>query len=331
MELKDLIKANSFLIEDYKNIKKENELLKKENESLKEKLNNKKRKFEELEEDKEESKKEEENKKSKKPKVVNYMIGSTVEYIISKVYHEYNNFDSLFNKKSINMEFVETHFQLFEKLKDYYNSLIYIGNNNHKYDFKSITFKSDNSENSDFKSITFKSDNSENSDFKYINKEKEEYVSVKSNFTGKKVCPQIIGQTTLNKYKSYFDLNNILNIENVKSYIVTHIDTILQKYLLNTFHCDIIYFNIHKQKVNLQIIKYNETLLNNFIFKKEDIYFSHIQNNKEWIESTTVYYIFNKIMVPIGEFQIHNNRDTIKFRWHFDKIIKICGFESIDL
>ncbi len=295
MELKDLIKANSFLIEDYKNIKEENELLKKENESLKEKLNNKKRKFEE-EEDKE---KEEENKKSKKTKVVNYMIGSTVEYIISKVYHEYNDFDSLFNKKSINIEFVETHFQLFEKLKDYYNSLIYIGNNNHKYDFK------------------------------YINKEKEEYVSVKSNFTGKKVCPQIIGQTTLNKYKSYFDLNNILNIENVKSYIIEHIDIILQKYLLNTFHCDIIYFNINKEKVNLQIIKYNEALLNHFIFKKEDIYFSHIQNNKDWIESTTVYYIFNKIMVPIGEFQIHNNRDTIKFRWHFDKILKICKFETI--
>ncbi len=314
MELKDLIKANSFLIEDYKNIKEENKILKEENKILKEKLNNKKRKYEEFKNDVEK-------------KVLNYMIGITVEYIISKVYYEYNDFEKQFNIKNINMEFVETYFQLFEKLKNHYTSLIYIGNKNNKYDFKSITFKSENSENSDFKSITFKSENSENSDFKYMNKE-EEYVSVKSNFHGKKVCPQIIGQTTLKKYKSYFDLNNDFNLEDTKKYIVTHIDIILQKYLLHTFHCDIIYFTKNKD-AHLQIIKYDESLLNHFLFKKEDIYFSHIQNNKEWIESTTVYYIFNKIMVPIGEFQIHNHRDTIKFRWHFDKIIKICGFEII--
>ncbi len=299
MELKDLIKANSFLIEDYKNIKEENKILKEENKILKEKLNNKKRKYEEFKNDVEK-------------KVLNYMIGITVEYIISKVYYEYNDFEKQFNIKNINMEFVETYFQLFEKLKNHYTSLIYIGNKNNKYDFKSITFKSENSE---------------NSDFKYMNKE-EEYVSVKSNFHGKKVCPQIIGQTTLKKYKSYFDLNNDFNLEDTKKYIVTHIDIILQKYLLHTFHCDIIYFTKNKD-AHLQIIKYDESLLNHFLFKKEDIYFSHIQNNKEWIESTTVYYIFNKIMVPIGEFQIHNHRDTIKFRWHFDKIIKICGFEII--
>ncbi len=289
MELKDLIEANRFLIEDYKHIKEENKILKEENNFLKEKLNNKKRKFEELEKD------------EKKEKVLNYMIGTTIEYIICKVFDECNDFEKQFNIKNIHMEFVETHFQLFQKLKNHYTSLIYIGNKNHKYDFK------------------------------YIDKEEEKYISVKSNFTGKKVCPQIIGQTTLKKYKNYFDLNENLNIENIKSYIVTHIDIILQKYLLHTFHCDIIYFNINKKKVNLQIIKYNEALLNHFIFKKEDIYFSHIQNNKEWIESTTVYYIFNKIMIPIGEFQIHNHRNNIKFRWHFDKILKICKFESIDL
>ncbi len=304
MILKDLIKANKFLIEDYKNVKEENKILKEENKSLKEKLNNKKRKFEELEKD------------EKKEKVLNYMIGTTVEYIISKIFCEYNDFEKQFNIKNINMEFVETHFQLFQKLKNHYTSLIYIGNKNNKYDFKSITFKSQNSE---------------NSDFKYIDKEEEKYVSVKSNFHNKKVCPQIIGQTTLKKYKSYFDLNENLNIENIKSYIIESIDIILQKYLLHTFHCDIIYFTKNKENANLQIIKYNETLLNHFLFKKEDIYFSHIQNNKEWIESTTVYYIFNKIMVPIGEFQIHNHRDNIKFRWNFDKIVKICKFESIDL
>ena len=152
---------------------------------------------------------------------------------------------------------------------------------------------------------------------------------MKSNFNGKKVCPQIIGQTTLNKYKKYFDLNNLFNIENVKMYIINHIDNVLHKYLINTFHCDIIYFTKMKDKNVLQIIKYNPHILHTFTFDKNNISFSHIKNNKDWIESTTVYYIFDKIMYPIGEFQIHNNRDNIKFRWHFDKIIKICKFEII--
>jgi regulator of replication initiation timing len=87
MILKDLIKANRFLIEDYKNVKEENKILKEENKILKEenkilkeKLNNKKRKFEELEKD------------EKKEKVLNYMIGTSVEYIISKLFCEYNDF-----------------------------------------------------------------------------------------------------------------------------------------------------------------------------------------------------------------------------------------------
>lgn len=291
MEFKNLIEANKHLIEDYIKLKEENKSLKEENANLKEELCGKKRKMDESIEEPE----------KKKQKIENYVIGTSVEYIICKIYNETNNdFEKLFQKKQIDKNFVEENMTLFQKLKDYYQSLIYIGNVNNKFDFK-------------------------------INDSEEKYISVKSNFNGKKVCPQIIGQTTLNKYKNYFDLNNLLNIEHVKSYIVNHIDSILQKYLINTFHCDIIYFTKMKDKNVLQIIKYNPHILHTFTFDKNNISFSHIKNNKDWIESTTVYYIFDKIMYPIGEFQIHNNRDNIKFRWHFDKIIKICKFEIIEV
>ncbi len=287
MEFKNLIEANKHLIEDYIKLKEENKSLKEENANLKEELCGKKRKIDESIEE----------PAKKKQKMENYVIGTSVEYIICKIYNETNNdFEKLFQKKHIDKDFVEENMTLFQKLKDYYQSLIYIGNVNNKFDFK-------------------------------INDSEEKYVSVKSNFNGKKVCPQIIGQTTLNKYKNYFDLNN----EHVKSYIVNHIDSILQKYLINTFHCDIIYFTKMKDKNILQIIKYNPHILNTFTFDKNYISFSHIKNNKDWVESTTVYYIFDKIMYPIGEFQIHNNRDNIKFRWHFDKIIKICKFEIIEI
>ena len=300
MKIENLIKANQFLIEDYKNLKEENKNLKEENKNLKEELYNKKRKFENKEENKEEN--------NKKQKIENYLIGSSVEYLICKIYNKFNNdYEKIFNKKNIDEIFVEENIKLFQKLKDYYKSLVYIGNSNHKFDFK-------------------------------VDSLEEIYISVKSNFNGKKVCPQVIGQTTLNKYKKYFDLSNLFNIENVKMYIINHIDSVLHKYLINTFHCDIIYFCYHKRTLSkkkdknvLQIIKYNPHILHTFLFDKNNISFSHIKNNKDWNESTTVYYTLNNEIVSIGEFQIHNHRDNIKFRWNFDKIIELCGFEIIEV
>ncbi len=297
MKIENLIKANYFLIEDYKNLIKENKKLKEENIFFKEKLYGKKRKYKDFEDL---EKKEESNKKQK---IENYIIGSSVEYLICKIYNDYNSdFEKIFNKNNIDKVFIEENIILFQNLKNYYPYLTYIGNNNNKYDFKYIDINQN------------------------IN-----YVSVKSNFNGKKVCPQIIGQTTLYKYKSYFNIDLNINLENLKNYIIENIDILLKKYLLNTFHCDIIYFYKEQKKNILQIIKYDETRLNNIQFDKNNISFSHIKNNKNWIESTTVYYIFNKIMYSIGEFQIHNNRDNIKFRWYFDKIIKLCNFDIIQV
>jgi hypothetical protein len=291
MEFKNLIEANKHLIEDYIKLKEENKSLKDENKSLKEELCGKKRKIDESIEEPE----------KKKQKIENYVIGTSVEYIICKIYNETNNdFEKLFQKKHIDKDFVEENMTLFQKLKDYYQSLIYIGNVNNKFDFK-------------------------------INDSEEKYISVKSNFNGKKVCPQIIGQTTFKKYKSYFNIDEHFDISSLKNYIIENINIILKEYLKYTFHCDIIYYFKERKKNVLQIIKYDEMRLNNVEFEKGFISFSHIEKNKNWNESSTVYYKLNNKTISIGEFQIHNNRDNIKFRWHFDKIVQLCGFESIVL
>ena len=60
-----------------------------------------------------------------------------------------------------------------------------------------------------------------------------------------------------------------------------------------------------------------------------NISFSHIIKNKKWNESSCS--VINGI--TIGEFQIHNHRDCIKFRWSFEKLLNLFNdnFEIIDL
>lgn len=236
-----------------------------------------------------------------KKKNHNECLGRTVEYFISKIYFD-EAIDTIFKPELVNLKLIEKDIELFEKLKTHYPYLIYTGNIDNKYDFKYIDINDG---------------------------EKTKYVSVKTNFNGKKVCPQVIGQTTFKKYKSYFKIDENYTKAELKIYIMEHIDEILKEYLKYTFHCDILYYFKERKNSGLYIIKYDENRLNNVKFEKGFVSFSHIKNNKDWNESSTVYYTLNNQTLSIGEFQVHNNRDNIKFRWNFDIIIQLCGFEII--
>jgi hypothetical protein len=61
-----------------------------------------------------------------------------------------------------------------------------------------------------------------------------------------------------------------------------------------------------------------------------NVSFSHIIKNKKWNESSCI--IINGI-ITIGEFQIHNHRDCIKFRWSFENLLKVFNdnFKIVDL
>ena len=129
-----------------------------------------------------------------------------------------------------------------------------------------------------------------------------------------KVCPQIIGQPSKKKFCEYF--NKYLNIdvnyntEEIKNFIIVNIDTLLYHYTIKTFISPIIYYN--ETRDILYYIKLNEKI----IWNKDDIKFTR---NKNWNESSSI-----KINnITIGEFQIHNNRDNIKFRWNFENLLKI--------
>lgn len=149
----------------------------------------------------------------------------------------------------------------------------------------------------------------ENSDEKYLN--------AKTTKTRGKVCPQVLGQCTRKSFCQHFNITN-QDIVNVKEFIEGNVSIIIKKYFENTFLCPILYYNENMDK--LSIIKLRQGIL----WEKYQFEFSHLQRNKIWASSTTLYIIdeFTEENIQIGEFQIHTNRDIIKFRWYFENLLE---------
>lgn len=136
-------------------------------------------------------------------------------------------------------------------------------------------------------------------------------LSAKTTKKNSKVCPQVIGQPTKKKFCEFFAIEPSFSLDQIKQYIEYNISDLLGIYISNTFHCPIIYYNQHKHTI--LFIKMNEPI----IWKNNEISFTHIKKNKKWNESSSI--IVNGI--TIGEFQVHNHRDNIKFRWSFEKLL----------
>ena len=159
-------------------------------------------------------------------------------------------------------------------------------------------------------------------DFVSINDDKT-YLSAKTTKKDAKVCPQVIGQPSRKKFCEFFGIDLLYNLEQIKNYIETNVKSLLEIYTVNTFDCPIVYYNKHKNMI--LFVKLKESIN----WTDYEITFSHIIKNKKWNESSCI--IINGI--TIGEFQIHNHRDCIKFRWSFEKLLNLFNnnFEIIDL
>lgn len=143
-----------------------------------------------------------------------------------------------------------------------------------------------------------------------------------------KVCPQVIGQPSKKKFCEHFGLENTLTNQEIKEYIQQNIKTLLEQYFENTFDCPIIFYNQGSDV--LWFIK-NHTKID---WDNCIIEFGHTKKNKEWNESTSIF--INGF--SMGEFQVHNHRDNIKFRWNMYNLLYCFHhglnekyFEIIDL
>lgn len=179
------------------------------------------------------------------------------------------------------------------KLKEICNITKHIATNGNKYDFEN-----------DFKGFNVDIEN-DCYNFNYIN--------AKTSKKNGKVCPQVIGQTTKKRFCEFIGIDSNLNLEQIKKYIEINVKSLLEIYILNTFECPIIYYNEHTDK--LLFIRLKESIH----WSNYNILFSHNIKKKKWNESSSI--VINGI--TIGEFQIHNHRNCIKFRWSFEKLLNL--------
>ena len=223
-----------------------------------------------------------------KKKVVTEELGKTFEMAICLSYNiEYDG------KYKYSLEYATNLKDKLHKLKDVFPFEIkHIAKNGNKHDFASID-----------------DDNI--------------FLSAKTTKKDAMVCPQVIGQPSKKKFCEFFGIDLLYNLEQIKNYIETNVNSLLETYALNTFDCPIVYYNKHKNMI--LFVKLKESIN----WTNYNISFTHIIKNKKWNESSSI----SINGVTIGEFQIHNHRDCIKFRWSFEKLLNLFNnnFEIIDL
>ena len=158
-----------------------------------------------------------------------------------------------------------------------------------------------------------------NTTYDFVNSENNTTISVKTLMKGNRICPQHIGQCSLNSLSSklgkHFD-----KIETFKNYFMDNKIDMLTNYLVNCFCCDMTI-----------IYKFDKGIVY-IIRRRGDIKFTNelsLSTSKllcDWNESNTVYVNelnLNEKRLSIGELQIHKNRNCVKFRFNVDTLVEM--------
>lgn len=132
------------------------------------------------------------------------------------------------------------------------------------------------------------------------------YLSVKTNISGDKVCPPNVGQTTVSKL-------NFNDNYSFKKWIIEDTSSALNFYLNSLFEAEnTLYVNFTTGVVYI--------LTNQVVKFSDNIKFSFTRNLENWNESCSVKYNSK----TIAEFQVHNNRNSVKCRFHMGKLLNLC-------
>lgn len=158
--------------------------------------------------------------------------------------------------------------------------------------------------------------------------EKISTMSVKTLMSGNKICPQNIGQCALSKLSDRL-LVDFKKVDVFKGYFLDNKKKMLDEYLVNLFCCEkMMVFRFDKGKI--YIIngggKGDMRLSGEFSL-------STSRDLNSWNESNTVYLEERLISkrYSLGELQIHNNRNCVKFRFNMDTLLYLidCGYINL--
>ena len=171
-------------------------------------------------------------------------------------------------------------------------------------------------------------------------------VSVKSNFNGNKVCPQVIGQTTKERYISHFNIVQNGNAElEIKRHLLSNPAMVCYQMLQHLNSCDYIVYvsgSLSRRPVadryyahtsictergleinpthtlaNISVKWFHRSMLENFQWNPA--LFTFTKTLDTWNESCTIKYNGKSI----AEFQIHNNRNGTKFRFKMKALVEL--------
>ena len=129
-----------------------------------------------------------------------------------------------------------------------------------------------------------------------------------------KICPQIIGQTTKARFAGRYGISS--EVSAIKSFVLGNLLKLLDDYVENTFHCDLAFYCEAEDKL-LWIVKKTP-----IVWKLSELFFTHERENKKWNESTTLKLAKDGKELSVGEFQIHNHRDGVKFRFNLKALLE---------
>jgi len=227
---------------------------------------------------------------------INYgAFGNTCEYALCKIFklnmQKHNGIETSY----INI-LIKSLYNIKQEFKNTYNMkcIQYIGNTNNKVDFlcKSL-----------------------NNDIEYT-------LSVKSNINSKHlVCPQVLGQCSFNTFIKFIkEIKNIIiqDFTQLKDFISNNLLFLFNTYYTSLFSCDYLLW-IKKNTGNG-----NDSINYKILSKKNLDYlvstnFTLSNSLNNWNSSKCLRYN-NR---TIGIFQFHNKRNTIKFRFYLDNLLKL--------
>lgn len=180
----------------------------------------------------------------------------------------------------------------------------------------------------DFKRMKMKHAGHLNKEYDFL-KQKGKTVSIKTIMNGNKICPQTIGQCSLRSLNNKLSLN-IDNKRNFKNFFLENKVEMIENYLKALFCCDTMVVFQFKKGIVYIIEKTDDVIEFRNLFNKKlyDIFMTS-KDISSWKESNTIYYVSkNKkkdIKDSLGEIQIHNNRDCIKFRFNVNVLIDMIN------
>lgn len=145
----------------------------------------------------------------------------------------------------------------------------------------------------------------------------EKTLSLKTNI-GSRVCPPEIGQPSLKTFKLYFshliENPDTFSREDFKKIVLEHTAELMKTYLKFLLDCDYLLW-IYKKKQNYEY----KILEGGQSYNFEQKNFTFTKDLSTWNESNTVKYYG----VTIGEFQVHKNRGSLKFRFHMKNLLDL--------